>query len=504
MTWRSLAALAVVCMANTVPVPPRPADPQRPQRHFTPPSAWMNDPNGLVHVGGWYHLFYQHNPDATVWGPMHWGHAVSRDLVHWQDRPIALAPDALGTIFSGSVVVDRKNRSGLSPDTRVPLIALFTYHDEAARAGGGLPQSQGLAYSLDQGETWTKYAGNPVLRPAAGQVDFRDPKLVWYAPARRWIMVLAVGHHVEFYASRNLRQWTQAGQFAPPEPPDGGVWECPDLFPIRDARGVRHWVLLHSLIHGGPNGGTATRYWIGQFDGHRFVPDAGEQAPPRWFDWGRDNYAGVTFADAPGGDRHPLLIGWMTNWNYADKTPTQGWRGSMTIARRLSLRRLDDGSSVLVQQPVDDPLPPAPRARPFVLTGTRDVPTGDGAPTRVRLAFASTGSVTIELANAAGETYRFGYDAAQDRFVSDRTRSGQVDFAPDFASVDHAPRLVHTPTVTIDLVIDRHSVEAFADQGASVMTTAVFPRAPYTRVRLIADDAPVQVTKLTVNPRPAR
>ena len=497
-------ALALLCMANSVPIPPRAADPQRPQRHFTPPSGWMNDPNGLVHIGGWYHLFYQHNPNAIVWGPMHWGHAVSRDLVHWYDRPIALAPDAHGTIFSGSVVVDRRNSSGLSPDHRVPLIALFTYHDEAARAATGLPQSQGLAYSLDQGETWTKYAGNPVLRPAAGQADFRDPKLVWYAPARRWIMVLAVRDHVEFYASRNVRQWALAGRFAPPQPADGGVWECPDLFPVRDARGVRHWVLLHSVIKGGPNGGTATRYWVGQFDGHRFVPEGGPDAAPHWLDWGRDNYAGVTFANAPGGDRHPLLIGWMANWVYADKVPAQNWRGAMTIARRLTLHRMDDGTHVLLQQPVDDTALAATRHPPFTVTGAHDVPTGPGAPARISLSFARGHSLSVELSNAAGETYRFGYDAARNQFVSDRTRSGQVDFAPEFASVDHAPRLVQAPAVSLDLVIDRSSVEAFADHGATVMTTALFPRAPYTRVRLIAVGAPVPIAALAITVRPHR
>ncbi|WP_051280343.1 glycoside hydrolase family 32 protein [Novosphingobium acidiphilum] len=518
-----LAMAALVTHGVQAQTPAQPArrddDPWRPAWHFTPPAHWMNDPNGLVFYRGVYHLFYQYHPGGTVWGPMHWGHAVSSDLVHWHDRPIALAPDEHGTIFSGSAVVDWHNTSGFSHDGTPPLLAIFTYHDEAARKAGLPPQSQGLAYSLDAGETWTKYAGNPVLRPDAGQPDFRDPKVFWFAPGQSWIMALAVGDHTEFFGSPDFRQWHRLSGFGAGVGAHGGVWECPDLMPIRVA-GTRQtkWVLIQSINPGGPNGGSATQYFVGDFDGHSFTLDPAfarglARHGPRWLDWGRDNYAGVAWSDLPPGARHPIMIGWMNNWDYGDKTPTGAlstgnWRSAMTFPRELSLHRSRDGGYALRQMPVrtwQTLAGPAVAMRATMVSGTVEVPLPDQAVAQslVTLAFDVPGGRTrvgIELSNSLGDIYRFHYDAATRRFSSDRTASGVVDFSPKFASVDHAPRLASGKTLTMTFAIDRSSIEAFCDRGATVMTTAVFPRAPYTRLRLFAEQGHARLVSLRATP----
>ena len=475
------------------------ADPYRPAYHFTPRAHWMNDPNGLVYLDGVYHLFFQHNPDATVWGPMHWGHATSTDLVHWQEQPIALFPDARGTIFSGSVVVDADNTSGLGQGGRPPLLALFTYHQEAAKQAGQLPQSQGLAFSLDGGASWTKYAGNPVLQPGIGQPDFRDPKVFWHQPSHSWIMTLAVGDHAEFFGSPDLKAWHQLGRFEWRSDDHGGVWECPDLVEMPVAgTGQTKWVLFQSINPGGPNGGSATRYFVGDFDGRTFTVDPGfermlRRSGPRWLDWGRDNYASVTWSGLPAAQRRVVMIGWMTNWDYALTTPSQTWRGAMTLPREIALHRAADGTYAIHALPAQEirRLAGAPTVlAPRRLSGTIALPLGtiDVSQARVDLAFApgTARTVGLELTNAAGDVYRFGYDRVRRTFTSDRRNAGLVGFSPHFASLDTAPRTAGSAVVRMSLYIDRSSVEAFLDNGATVMTTALFPRQPYATLRIFA------------------
>lgn len=510
--WLGAMATSIALAQPTVA--PAVAEPLRPAYHFTPPAHWMNDPNGLVYVRGVYHLFYQYNPDATVWGPMHWGHAVSRDLVHWQDRPVALSPDAHGAIFSGSAVADWRNTSGLSRDGRPPLLAIFTYHDAAAEKAGGLPQSQGLAYSLDAGRTWAKYAGNPVLRPGAGQKDFRDPKVFWHAPTRSWIMALAVGDHAEFFGSPNLRQWHRLSRFGAGLGPHGGVWECPDLLPLRVAEtGRTKWVLIQSFNPGGPNGGSATQYFVGDFDGRTFTLDpdfarARGATGPRWLDWGRDNYASVAWSDLPKRDGRAIVIGWMNNWDYGQKTPTGSWRSAMTLPRELSLHWVAGRGYGVRSMPVRELGVLDGHA---VTMGARRL-TGDVAvplparvlsQSRVEVAFAvPTGSsqVGIELSNRLGDSYRFVYDAHTKSFISDRTKSGRVDFAPNFASIDTAPRTAKAHLLRMSFYIDHSSIEAFLDGGETVMTTALFPRAPYTGLNVFSIGGASRLFQIRVVP----
>ncbi len=325
------------------------AEQYRPQFHFSPEAHWMNDPNGLVYLDGEYHLFYQYYPDSNVWGPMHWGHAVSPDMIHWKHLPVALFPDSLGYIFSGSAVADVKNTSGLGSAENPPLVAIFTYHDPIGEKNGSNKfQNQGLAYSIDKGRTWTKYPGNPVLK-SPGIRDFRDPKVFWHNESDKWIMILAVNDRVHLYSSPNLLDWTFLSEFGQGIGAHGGVWECPDLFRIK-VRGTNEmkWVMLVSINPGGPNGGSATQYFVGNFDGTNFIK---ENKEIQWVDWGRDNYAGVTWSNVPESDGRRLFLGWMSNWQYANVVPTHVWRSAMTVPRELALMHTGDGY-LLVSNPV--------------------------------------------------------------------------------------------------------------------------------------------------------
>ncbi len=270
----------------------------RPQLHFSPPAHWMNDPNGLVYYKGTYHMFYQYYPNGTVWGPMHWGHATSTNLVTWKNKPIALYPDSLGLIFSGSAVVDFNNTSGFGKNGKPPLVAIFTHADLNKEKIGRLDsQNESLAYSNDDGNTWTKYANNPVLKNP-GIKDFRDPKVMWYGPGKKWIMSLATKDRITFYSSGNLKNWVKESDFGSQTGAHGGVWECPDLFPLT-VEGKKLWVLFVSINPGGLNGGSATQYFIGNFDGKKFVPN---RTDTRWLDYGTDNYAGVTWSNTGAGE----------------------------------------------------------------------------------------------------------------------------------------------------------------------------------------------------------
>ncbi len=494
-------------------------EPHRPRYHFTPPAKWMNDPNGMVYYDGEYHLFYQYYPDGTVWGPMHWGHAVSTDLVRWEQLPIALYPDSLGLIFSGSAVVDWKNTSGLGVGGQPPLVAMYTYHDMAKeKAGAAVFQTQAIAYSNDRGRTWTKYVGNPVV-PNPGLKDMRDPKVIWHEASQRWIMVLAAGDRVRLFASYNLRQWQPVSEFGATVGAHGGVWECPDLFPLKlEGSGETKWVLLVSINPGAPNGGSATQYFVGDFDGSTFTIDpsfassvgvAGRE-PSRgvWVDYGRDNYAGVTWADVPAEDGRRLFLGWMSNWDYARDVPTGVWRSAMTIPRALTLHRTAGGLR-LFSTPVKElralrtETASTPSQRVTGALALR-VPQGTtAASAEVDVEFVVTpGSVTdvaLELTNSAGDRYRVGYDAAAKQFYSDRTATPQ-GFSPSFASAVHrAPRISADSIVRMHLYLDRASVELFADGGATALTDIVFPSQDFATLRLVVRGAPVTLQYANVS-----
>ncbi|MFC0261660.1 glycoside hydrolase family 32 protein [Fontibacter flavus] len=445
-------------------------EPFRPQFHFSPPSNWMNDPNGMVYLDGEYHLFYQYHPDGNTWGPMHWGHAISEDLVYWEHFPIALFPDEHGTIFSGSAVVDYTNSSGLGSLDNPPMVAIFTYHDaEGEKSGRNDYQSQGIAYSTDKGRTWEKYHGNPVLK-SPGINDFRDPKVIWHEESSMWVMSLAVKDRISFYTSPNLIDWQHRSDFNPEWAAYGGVWECPDLFPLTASTGEEKWVLLVSINPGGPNGGSATQYFIGDFDGKVFNTETNEI---KWIDYGADNYAGVTWSDIPKEDGRRLFIGWMSNWLYAQEVPTEIWRSSTTIARELNLSYLKD-DYVLTSKPVDELK--KLRRDPIVFnTNEIELPS---ELLEIELK-ASAEDFKLTFLNDKGEQVIF--EKIQGKLFFDRSNSTSLGFHKEFNKMHTAPATVVNDE-EIRIFLDRSSIEVFLNQGEIVFTELIFPSSPYSKL----------------------
>jgi len=444
----------------------------RPQFHFSPPAHWMNDPNGMVYYKGEYHLFYQYYPDSTVWGPMHWGHAITKDLVHWQHLPVALYPDSLGYIFSGSVVVDQNNTSGLQKGIEKPLVALFTYHDIIKeKAGAADFQYQGMAYSTDKGRHWKKYEHNPVIKNQ-GTKDFRDPKVFWHQASKQWIMTLAVANRVEFYRSINLKEWAFAGTFGKEAGSHGGVWECPDLFEIKaDKTGESKWILIVSVGTGGPNGGSGTQYFVGNFDGNTFINDNAAETV-YWLDYGPDDYAGVTWSNVE--NRKHLFLGWMSNWNYAQTVPTKSWRSAMTVPRTLTLKKVSTGYR-LFSNPVKNL--ESLRTSSQKISGFDKMNIANGL-YELNLAFDSEASTAddfgVELSNSKNETVRVGFDKKLNQFYIDRSNGGDHSFSATFTGKNAAPRLLNSKTVKLQLLVDHSSIELFADDGSVSMTAVLF------------------------------
>lgn len=473
----------------------------RPQLHFTPKDQWMNDPNGMVFYEGEYHLFYQYHPESTVWGPMHWGHAVSQDLVHWEHLPIALAPDEHGAIFSGSVVVDKHDTSGFFGG-KSGLVAIFTHHD--TKPGTDLTrQRQSLAYSSDRGRTWTKYANNPVLIEEA-LPDFRDPKVFWFNPQQSWVMVIAAGDAIRFYKSPNLKDWTCSGEFGVGQGSHDGVWECPDLFelPVDGDTINRRWVLIVSI---GEDAnfleGSRTQYFIGSFNGDTFVPEE-SPAPLLWLDHGRDNYAGVTWSDVPEQQGRRLFIGWMNNWKYANVIPTSDWRGAMTLPRELTLTEELEGVRLL-QMPIRE-LQAQRRSEQnwaaFELSHSELTLThGDLLEIIVEFEFNDELEFGLKLRASETEETIVGYSTHEQLLFIDRSRSGAIDFHGDFACKHSALLKAESGIIKLHIFVDRSSIEAFANDGKIVMTDQIFPLSSSTGIKLYAKDGSVKVKSLTIH-----
>jgi fructan beta-fructosidase len=454
-------------------------EPYRPQIHFSPKEKWMNDPNGMVFYKGIYHLFFQYYPDSTVWGPMHWGHATSKDLIHWRQEPMALYPDSLGYIFSGSAVIDKTNTSGFGKSGKIPMVAIFTNHDPVGeKKGRNNYQNQSIAYSLDEGKTWVKYKGNPVLKNP-GIKDFRDPKVHWYPAAKKWIMALATLDRITFYSSKNLKTWTKESEFGRQKGAHGGVWECPDIFPLK-YNGETIWVLIVSINPGGPNGGSASQYFTGKFNGKTFTPF---DTDTKWIDYGPDDYAGVTWSNT--GERK-IFLGWMSNWQYATVVPTKIWRSAMTVPRNLGLEKIE-GKYYVTSQPVNElnDLNIANinlqnlKARHFDLTSK----TGRlSLPAQIKFSSDKIEDFSITLSNSNHEKLIIGYDKETNNYYIDRSSSGKTAFEKDFSAKLTAKRLSDSPKTEMILIIDKASIEMFADKGLTNMTAIFFPDQPFSRI----------------------
>ena len=472
-----IAAAGVLMLAVMLPAAAPPFDePLRPQFHFTPPRYFMNDPNGLVHYQGEYHLFYQHNPFGETWGHMSWGHAVSRDMLHWQHLPVALEEDNGIMIFSGSAVVDRDNTSGLcrpSGADRSCLIAIYTGHRKDR-------QTQNIAFSNDRGRTWTKYAGNPVIDLELK--DFRDPKVIWHEPTKRWVMVtvLADQHRVRFFGSRDLKKWDTLSDFGPAGA-TGGVWECPDLFPLPldgNTRDVR-WVLDVDINPGAVAGGSGGQYFVGTFDGQTFV-NGNPSDRVLWAEHGKDFYATTSFADLPAGDRRRIWMGWISNWLYANDEPTVTWRGAQSVPREVTLRTVPDGIR-LVQTPIAEldtlhvTKTPATIAAPGPIPGSADI--------RVDLTRGEWTEAGIELSNAAGEKVVVGVAASPlEVFVDRRQSRSGAPFHKEYPGRHAAPVRWRNERIEIRVLFDRSVLEVFANDGESVITDRVYPTQPLDRI----------------------
>ena len=462
----------------------------RPQFHFSPKFGWMNDPNGMVYYNGEYHLFFQYTPHAAIpdFPKMHWGHAVSTDLVRWKELLPAIAPDEHGAIFSGSAVVDQSNTAGFQSGNEKTLISIFTY----SPANG--VQSQGIAYSNDRGRTWVKYKNNPVLQNQ-GIADFRDPKVFWYVKGQKWILTLAVKDHVELYSSPNLIDWTFESNFGVGTGAHGGVWECPDLFRLKvEGTDQEKWVLLVNINPGGPNGGSANQYFVGEFDGKVFHNESPSPVA-RWMDYGKDNYAGVTWSGIPQADGRRLLIGWMSNWQYAQNVPTTVWRGAMTLPRELKLKKLPSGEIVLNGYPTSEFENYGPKwndlqsQSPKIAAGslaTFILGNADAFDYSVELDLSTAKQATIQLANSKNEVFDIVLDKAKQQVRINRNQSGETAFSNEFPVDIVAPAQINEK-VSLRLVIDQASVELFMDGGLLEMTNIVFPKEIYNQVHIKSD-----------------
>ncbi|MCQ2219866.1 MAG: GH32 C-terminal domain-containing protein [Prevotella sp.] len=440
-------------------------EPFRPTFHHTPKRGWMNDPNGMFYKDGVWHLYYQYNPYGSMWGNMHWAHSTSTDLINWTAQPIALVPDTWGAMFSGSCIVDHNNTTGFGKDA---VVAMYT----AARPTphGGDIQAQCLAYSTDGGMTFTKYEGNPVL--TAPIKDFRDPNMFWNEEINAWNLILACGQEMRIYSSPDMKTWKEESRFGTGLGSHGGVWECPDLMKVKiaDAKGKTpksKWVLICNINPGGINGGSATQYFIGDFDGHKFTVDNEARyadGKGLWQDYGKDHYATVSFSNAPDG-RQPM-IAWMSNWEYANDVPTKQYRSANSIVREPYIYIGADKQMYL---------------------GSRPSPEYDGKGLDQTLKIK--GSCKVILSNDEGEEYVLTYDQKAMTITADRSKSGKTDFQENFLKAggkEQAPVVapVRNKLTSLRIFIDKSSVEVFGNNGEVAITNLVFPKSPLKNVRI--------------------
>ena len=477
----------------------------RPQFHYTPRINWMNDPNGLVYYQGVYHLFHQYNPFGNRWGYMSWGHAVSTDLVHWDHKAVAIpyGKEEEEGIFSGSAVVDHQNTSGFGDGGNPPIVAIYTSH--YTLDDGSTDQAQSLAYSLDGGETFTKYGGNPVLE--FGDPDFRDPNVSWNEEMGKWLMVAALPtqHKVHFYQSDNLKDWEYLSDFGPAGA-TGGIWECPDFFqlPVNGDPENQKWVLHVDMNPGSVAGGSGSQYFVGEWDGNSFTPDVEfMETAPHWVDYGTDFYAAISWNNIPEEDGRQLWVGWMNNWNYANDIPTDPWRSTMSIPRSIHLES-DDGSYRLVQKPVEslkqlreDPVRIenlALNSETISLSG-REI-SGKAFEMMVEIDPGNAQTVGLNVRTGESQETVIGFDAANSSVFLDRSNSGQSDFNEEFAKRNDAPVELENGRLRLHVFVDWSSVEVFVNDGRRVITNRIFPDPESTGISAFSEGGSATITNL--------
>lgn len=438
----------------------------RPLYHHTPAYGWMNDPNGMFFKDGVWHLYFQHNPYGSQWENMTWGHSTSTDLIHWTFQGDPVQPDAWGSIFSGSSVVDKNNTAGFGENA---IVALYT--------SAGENQTQSMAYSTDNGKTFTKYDGNPII--TSNVPDFRDPHMFWNEDIKKWNMILAAGQQMNIYSSDNLKDWKFESSFGAEYGSHGGVWECPDLMKMK-VRGTdkEKWMLVCNINPGGPSGGSATQYFVGDFDGHKFTCESKPEVT-KWMDYGKDHYATVTFDNAPNG-RH-VALAWMSNWQYANQVPTLQYRSANSIPRDLGLFEYK-GNTYCSVTPSEE------------ITAARSKKPSKSLSEACEMVVNLKGDATITLSNSKGEEVVMTYNAKDETFSMDRTLSGKTDFSSDFAAITTAP--VYGKMNKLRIFIDKSSIEVFDNDGKMAMTNLVFPTKPYDKVTIKGKTKKYAVYKL--------
>ena len=438
----------------------------RPLYHHTPAYGWMNDPNGMFFKDGVWHLYFQHNPYGSQWENMTWGHSTSTDLIHWTFQGDPVQPDAWGSIFSGSSVVDKNNTAGFGENA---IVALYT--------SAGENQTQSMAYSTDNGKTFTKYDGNPII--TSNVPDFRDPHMFWNEDIKKWNMILAAGQQMNIYSSDNLKDWKFESSFGAEYGSHGGVWECPDLMKMK-VRGTdkEKWMLVCNINPGGPSGGSATQYFVGDFDGHKFTCESKPEVT-KWMDYGKDHYATVTFDNAPNG-RH-VALAWMSNWQYANQVPTLQYRSANSIPRDLGLFEYK-GNTYCSVTPSEE------------ITAARSKKPSKSLSEACEMVVNLKGDATITLSNSKGEKVVMTYKAKDETFSMDRTLSGKTDFSSDFAAITTAP--VYGKMNKLRIFIDKSSIEVFDNDGKMAMTNLVFPTRPYDKVTIKGKTKKYAVYKL--------
>lgn len=477
----------------------------RPQFHYTPRINWMNDPNGLVYYQGVFHLFHQYNPFGNMWGYMSWGHATSTDLIHWDHKAVAIpyGKEEEEGIFSGSAVVDHQNTSGFGDGGNPPIVAIYTSH--YSHEDGSTTQAQSLAYSLDGGETFTKYEGNPVLE--FDDPDFRDPNVSWNEEMGKWLMVVALPtqHKVRFYSSDNLKNWKFLSDFGPAGA-TGGVWECPDFFklPVNGDPGNQKWVLHIDLNPGSIAGGSGSQYFVGEWDGTSFFPDETfMESAPHWVDYGTDFYAAISWNNLPEEMDEQIWIGWMNNWNYANDIPTDPWRSAQSIPRTLHIE--SDGESYrLVQKPIEylkqlreDPVQIQNlEVSDEVMSLTDQEVSGKAFEMIVDIDPGTSESVGLNVRVGENQETVIGYDAVHNTAFVDRSNSGQSDFYEEFSHRNDAPVELIEGKIRFHIFVDWSSVEVFVNNGKRVITNRIFPDPESTGISVFAESGSATIESL--------
>ncbi|MFS0868887.1 glycoside hydrolase family 32 protein [Paenibacillus xylanilyticus] len=489
----------------------------RPQLHYSPKKNWMNDPNGMVYYEGEYHLFYQHTPHDTKpdFGNMHWGHAVSNDLVYWEELPPAILPGEDGAIFSGSVVVDKNNTSGFFNENGSGLVAIYTNNGNSAQYGK--PQVQSIAYSRDKGRTWTKYKGNPVLFPMK-TLDFRDPKVFWHDETSMWVMALAVKDRIEFYISPNLKEWSFASEFGSDIAGiHRGVFECPDLLQIQvdEEPDITKWILILSVGDRNgvnpkdpepPAGGSGMMYFIGNFDGRSFTLDDTSESLDaiRWIDYGSDFYAAVTWNGIPKEDGRKIWVGWLNNWRYATALPSKEWRGQMSIPREIQLKTYPEGIR-LIQVPVSELSQlrkPIKSLKDLTIKPGSNILSDISTEKAEIIAEFEIGTaieVGFKVRMSANQETIIGYNILKEELFIDRTKSNDIDFHPDFAAKHKAPMKPEHERIQLSIYVDWSSVEVFGNKGKAIISDMIFPDLESRGLELYTLGGELKIVSLQIN-----